>query len=112
MEIDLPFNQSLNTAKMLIEQGHDNAFIEDHLMRKGIDRDIIVEVMKEVKFIRNKNRTQTGSRLILIGVIVLGIGCISCIVMHNSSRSLDIALYGLTGIGAGILIAGLAMVFS
>ncbi|HEY0031057.1 MAG TPA: hypothetical protein VGC65_09885 [Bacteroidia bacterium] len=79
MEFDLPFSQSLSTEKILIEQGHNNAFIENLLAQKGIDAAVIEEIMKQVKHIRNAKRTRTGSRLVLIGVILLGIGCISCL---------------------------------
>jgi hypothetical protein len=49
--------------------------------------------------------------LVLVGVVLLGLGFVSCIFLSDTGASLDFALYGLTAIGAVILIAGLAMIF-
>ena len=111
MEQHFPFHESLTTAKMLIEQRKDNAFIEDHLAKKGVNPTIISEVLKQVKHIRNAKRTQNGTYLILLGVFLLGLGFICCILLTGTDTSIDFALYGLTAIGAVILVAGLAMIF-
>jgi hypothetical protein len=111
MEQHFPFHESLSTAKMLIEQGKDNAFIEEQLVKKGIDSTIITEVLKQVKHIRKAKRTKNGTYLILLGVFLLGLGFICCILLSGTGTSIDFALYGLTAIGAIILVAGLAMIF-
>lgn len=111
MEQHFPFHESLATAKMLIEQGKDNAFIEAQLVKKGIDSTVISEVLKQVKHIRNAKRTKNGTYLILLGVFLLGLGFILCILLSGTGTSINFALYGLTAIGAAILMAGLAMIF-
>lgn len=111
MEQQSHLHSYLNTAKLLIEQGRDNAFIEAQLTQQGLDSTSITEVLEQVKRIRNAKRTQNGSMLVLAGVILLGLGFISCIFLHDAGASVDFALYGLTAIGAIVLIAGLAMIF-
>jgi len=111
MEHNFPFHESLNTAKMLIDQNKDNAFIKAQLIQKGGDPTIIAEVMKQVKYIRNASRTKNGTYLILLGVFLLGLGFICCILLTGSGASIDFALYGLTALGAIILVVGLAMIF-
>lgn len=111
MEHNFPFHESLNTAKMLIDQNKDNAFIKAQLIQKGVDPTIIAEVIKQVKHIRNASRTKNGTYLILLGVFLLGLGFICCILLTGSGTSIDFALYGLTALGAVILVAGLAMIF-
>ncbi len=111
MEQNSTFQQHLNTAKMLIEQGRDNAFIESHFQQQGVDSTVLSTVLEQVKRLRNAKRTQNGSMLVLIGVILLGLGFVSCIFLVDGGASLDFALYGLTAIGAVVLVAGLAMIF-
>ncbi|MBL7884498.1 MAG: hypothetical protein JNL69_10550 [Bacteroidia bacterium] len=111
MENQSSFHTYLNTAKLLIEQGRDNAFIEAHLTQQGVDSKLMVEILEQVKRIRNAKRTQNGSMLVLAGVVLLGLGFVSCIFLHDAGASVDFALYGLTAIGAIVLIAGLAMIF-
>ncbi|MBL7890102.1 MAG: hypothetical protein JNL24_11130 [Bacteroidia bacterium] len=111
MEQHPTFHQHMNTAKTLLEQGRDNAFIESHLQQQGLDSHLLSSILEQVKRLRNAKRTQNGSMLILIGVILLGLGFVSCIFLHDSGASVDFALYGLTAIGAVVLVAGLAMIF-
>lgn len=96
---------------MLIDQNKDNAFIEAHLIQKGVAPTIISEVMKQVKYIRNASRTKNGTFLILLGLFLLGLGFICSILLAGSATSIDFALYGLTAIGAIILLVGLTMIF-
>ncbi|MCC6837755.1 MAG: hypothetical protein IT234_04360 [Bacteroidia bacterium] len=105
------FHQHMNTAKMLLEQGRDNAFIESHLQQQGLDSNLLSSILEQVKRLRNAKRTQNGSMLILAGVVLLGLGFVSCIFLHDAGASVDFALYGLTAIGAVVLVAGLAMIF-
>ena len=111
MEHHFPFNDSLAIAKRLIYQGKDNAFIKNELIKHGVDATVISEVLKQVKHIRNAKRTKNGTLLILTGVFLLGLGFILCILLSGTGASIDFSLYGLTAIGAIILVAGLAMIF-
>jgi len=112
MEKSNTLPQQLEDVQILIQQGHSNASIEKTLKQKGIEDAMIDEILAEVKRIRNRKRTKTGSILSLMGVVLLGIGFISCIVIHLNGGDVGFSLYGLTAAGAVILIAGLVFIFS
>jgi hypothetical protein len=112
MEQHLTFDTHFNNAKMMLEQGHESDFIASHLHKEGVDPATISEVLLHLKRLRNSKRTQTGSRLVLLGVILMGLGFLSCCFLLDPGNALTFALYGLTSIGAVTLVAGLAMIFS
>lgn len=102
----------LYDMRLLIEKGKDLSEIESALREKGTDEIIIKKVSEYLKKINHKKRIQNGSFMVLIGVILLGLGFISCIFLHDNGLSVDIGLYGLTGLGALILIIGLYLLFN
>jgi hypothetical protein len=112
MEITANTSDYQNQIKMWIEQGLDNDHIIINLKKMGIDENQLDDLLPLIKKIRNKKRTQTGSILVLIGVIILGLGFISCILLHYCGSDINFSLYGLTGIGALALIIGLILIFS
>ncbi len=112
MEKPNTLRQHLDDVQSMIRQGHNNDSIEKKLKQKGIEESLIVEILTEVKRIRNRKRTKTGSLLSLLGVVLLGIGFISCIVIHLNGGDVGFSLYGITAAGAVILIAGLVFIFS
>lgn len=112
MEQTNALSSHIDFAKNLINEGNDNNAIIIQLKKKGLDDVHVEEVMKEVKRFRNARRTRLGSLLVLIGVIILGAGAISTIIIHMYDGSVGFSLYGLTGIGFVILMTGLVMIFS
>lgn len=112
MEQNLTFDKHFTNAKMMLEQGHESNFIESQLNKEGADPTTVSEVLKQIKGLRNAKRTQTGSKLVLSGVILMGSGFISCCFLLEPGASLNFALYGLTSIGVILLIAGLALIFN
>ena len=112
MEISTKELNNETQIKKLIEEGLANETIVANFQKMGIDESQLKELQILVKNIRNKKRTQTGSVLVLIGVINLGLGFISCIVLHYLGSDINFSLYGLTGIGAVALIIGLILIFS
>lgn len=112
MEItSMPLNNH-SQIKNWIEQGLDNDTIITNLIKMGLQEAQKEEMLSLVNKIRNKKRTQTGSILVLIGVIILGLGFISCIVLHYLGNDINFSLYGLTAIGAVALTIGLILIFS
>jgi hypothetical protein len=105
-------NSHQNKIKTWIEEELDNETIILKLRSEGLEESQINELQILIKKIRNKNRTRTGSILVLIGVIVLGLGFISCIILHYMGQDINFSLYGLTGIGAIVLIVGLVLIFN
>lgn len=100
-----------NQIQSWIEQGLEDEIILVNLKKAGLDDIEISDLHAKIKKIRNKKRTQTGSMLVLIGVLILGLGFISCIVLHYLGNDINFSLYGLTGIGAVTLIIGLILIF-
>ena len=111
MEQDSTFQQHFEIAKKMIGEGRDNAFIESYFNQQGLDENIVVKIIQQVKRLRNAKLTKQGTLLILLGVAILGIGFISCVLIHYNGGSIGFSLYGLTAIGLVLLVVGLAMIF-
>jgi hypothetical protein len=98
-------------AKMLLKAGYDSVYILNYLKHKGANQKELENTETYLRKLRDKKRTKNGSLLVLLGVITLGIGFLSCIIMHYCGSNIDIALYGITSIGVIILIIGLMLIF-
>lgn len=106
------FGEHFNYAHLLFEQGKDLLFIETKLKEKNIEPQELEEILKQIKRLHHKKRNKTGTQLIVLGVILLGIGFITSILLHlNGSTALDFPLYGLTATGIVVLIVGLVFLF-
>ena len=105
-------HEHLEEAKSLLNQGYDMAYIEAKLKQKNLDESSYIEILHQLKRFRNSKRTKNGTILVLIGVILLGAGFISCIAIHLNGGSVGFSLYGLTTIGAIVLTIGLVLIFS
>lgn len=106
------FGEHLNYAHLLFEQGKDLAFIETRLKEKNIEQGDLEEILKQMKRLIHIYRNKRGTQLILLGVVLLGVGFITSILLHlNGSTALDFPLYGLTATGIILLIVGLVYLF-
>ena len=97
--------------RTLVAQGHDNVFIEQHLIEKGIDKLQVPELLASAKRMRHAMRTRKGSLLVVLGVLILGMGFISCVIIHNTGGEIGLPLYGLTILGLCIVFGGLVFIF-
>ena len=112
MNQDPAFKEHMKNALILFDQGKSLKFIEDKLTSNNIDASHSEIIMKQIKRMWHAKRSKTGTQFIIIGVILLGVGFISSILLHlNGSNSLDFPLYGLTAAGIVILIIGLVYLF-
>ena len=106
------FGEHLNYAHLLFDQGKDLTFIETKLKEKNIEQQDLEEILKQLKRLNHIQRNKRGVQLILLGVILLGVGFITSILLHlNGSTALDFPLYGLTATGIVVLIVGLIYLF-
>jgi hypothetical protein len=113
MEQKILFQEHLNDAKLMLDDGQNVKNIEKKLLKKGIELQHLEEVMKEIKRLWHAKRTKTGAQMVIVGVILLGAGFFASILLHlNGSNSLDFPLYGLTAAGAIILSIGLVFIFN
>lgn len=95
------------------DQGINLQVIEGFLREQKAEPELIEHILQVIKQRKHKTRNQRGTKLILIGVLILGIAFISSVYLHaTGSYNLDFPLYGLTGAGAIILLAGLVLIFS
>lgn len=111
MHTNVTYFKHLKYAKTMLAEGHSRQDIELALNREGAEEATVKEIMGHLKPEEKSGRTQKGSLLVLCGVVLLGIGFIFSILFVGSGTSINFALYGLTILGAVVLIAGLAMVF-
>ena len=112
MEISAPNINYNDQIKAWIEQGMDNEAILTNLQKMALNEQQIIDLQVLIKKIRNKKRTRNGSILVLVGIITLGLGFLSCIILHYLGNDINFSLYGLTAIGAVVLIVGLILIFS
>lgn len=103
----------LREAEAMSEQGISVAVIEQFLKERKLDPELIAHIVDVIKKEKHVKRGKTGIKLIVAGTVILGIAFISSVYLHaTGSHNLDFPLYGLTGTGACILLAGLILLFS
>ena len=112
MKIALNEHNYQMQIKNLIAQGLSNEAIMVSYENIGFDESELKELHMLIQKIRNKKRTETGILLVLVGVIILGLGFMSCLLLHYLGNDINFWLYGLTGIGALALFIGLILIFS
>lgn len=111
MEHKPGFYKILKTAKELIKEGKDISLIEEYLNTQSLDKKSIEEIMQLIQPSSKIHKSKNGTMLILLGVVLLGFGFIASVLFTENEILLNISLYGITGVGAILLIIGLAMVF-
>jgi hypothetical protein len=112
METTDTIHDTFEKANALFKQGYDDTNIAAKLKAEGVEEHTLQEIMIRIKQLRNRKRTHNGSLMIVLGVLLSGIGFISCVMLAESNTSISFFLYGLTSLGALIIIAGLIFIFS
>jgi hypothetical protein len=96
----------------MLKGHHDLNSVEAHFKNEGLPEELVEAVMKAIRKKRHTERSQYGTIMLIAGVLLLGIGFFSCVTLtHGGASSLDFALYGLTTIGAIIVIVALVFIF-
>lgn len=106
------FYQHLADAKEMLKNGIDISVIKENLVNNGADSNSIDEIILLLKPSSKSHKYKTGTFLLIIGLILLGFGFIASVLFTNNESLLNLSLYGITGIGAILLIIGLAMIFN
>lgn len=101
------YNALLLIALQFLELGEPSDVIEKHLLDKHDDLVLITVVIKEAKNAHYARLRKQGFRLVLVGCITGLSGFFVTLLNFNTSRSVDIALYGLTTAGLAIVFWGL-----
>jgi len=112
MQQNRTFYQHLSDAKEMQKKGTDISVIKESLIINGADSNSIDEIILLLKPSSKSHKYKTGTFLLIIGLILLGFGFIASVLFTNNETMLNLSLYGITGIGAILLIIGLAMIFN
>jgi hypothetical protein len=100
-----------DTVKSMMDNGTAASEIEKELAAKGLDQQHISDLIQRGKKWQGAKRTRKGSLLVLVGVITLGIGFLSCLVVHYTGGEIGLPLYGITILGLLIVFSGLIFIF-
>jgi hypothetical protein len=112
MKNSTPLSSFFEKGLQLIEQGKNLEEVKHILQSEIADEKVLADLMHELKRNVNKRRTKSGSLFVLLGVIILGLGFLSCLIMHFCGGDIDLLLYGLTTIGAMFLTIGIVLIFT
>lgn len=112
MENSSPLQSHFNIVKSMMDKGTDVVTIEKELASKGLEQQLISELIQRGKKLQGAKRTRKGSLLVLAGVITLGIGFLSCLVVHYTGGEIGLPLYGVTILGLLIVFSGLIFIFN
>ncbi len=105
-------NQYLLEVTQMLEHGQNLNSIINHINSKNLDQESVEYIIKYIKKLHHAKRTKNGSILALIGVIFLGLGFIFSMILHSTGNTLEWSLYGLTSIGAILVLIGLFLIFN
>ena len=111
MKAELSLEELISEAKTLFDNGNSFDEIESSFKLKGVDDRLLSEILQKIRSYKNSKRSAIGFKLIGIGAAFLLTSCIISLCNNYSNEYLIFALYGLTGIGASILIVGFIYVF-
>lgn len=107
MDSHSALHQQLEQLKLLVARGLDDNQIELELKQKGMTESEIQQLMSHIVKLRGAMRTRQGSLLVLAGVIILGIGFLSCVAIHFLGGEIGLPLYGVTVLGLILVFLGL-----
>jgi len=95
----------------LMNQGMDRVRIEAVLHAKGHDDQFVRDVIAETARLRDARRRSQALILILVGAVICFLSFLLTITGSFSDSSFPYVLFGLTGLGIVIALAGFARIF-
>lgn len=104
-------NQLLLSIKSMHSQGYERQVMKQKLIELGFDDEAVDICFDQFMKLRAGQQRRTGFTLVLIGAFILVISCILTIIFFHKNQSLDLVMYGLSGIGVIILIIGFTYIF-
>ena len=111
MNANLSHEDLFFEAKSMFDNGNSFSEIESLFLQNGIDENRVKEIIKKVVEYKNKKRLSIGFKLLLIGAAFLVSSCMLTIATDYSNENFTFILYGLTSIGASIVIGGFVLIF-
>ena len=98
---------TLNVAQKLFSHGKTVAEIEKHLKENEHLPEHIEEAVIHIKNMRNEKERRIGFPLIALGAVLCVTGFIIVVLTSAESITFNVALYGVTGLGATTIMGGL-----
>lgn len=98
----------INFAKSLWEEGHAHDRIILELSRRGLQNELIDEVLEHLKKFRYAKRRNRGMNLLAVGCVCLLLGFLCTLFVSYSDVTFQYSLYGFTLIGITLVIIGVA----
>ncbi len=94
-----------------LAQGQTRDFIHQKLVAAGISEERVSQFVDTILSERLSKRRQRGILLILIGSVLLVLGFLLTVFLFHANASIDVVMYGMTGVGILILMIGLVDIF-
>ena len=94
-------------AQQLLDEGLDYESVRKFLAKSGADDVTIATIMGQVKSNSFLKRRKRGLVLGLTGSVFLGVGFILTVLFYHSGISINYVMYGMTSLGAILLLAGM-----
>ena len=95
----------------LFNQGLGIAQIREHLLSKGLSEKELQEHLTAIKRLKIKKQCRLGFKLIALGAVMCLISCLLTFFHDYSAVYTSLTLYGITLIGASLVLIGLVLVF-
>lgn len=94
-------------ANQHLASGMDFELIKDKLIERCTDEEIVATVLGTVKRNYYARRTNEGTNILCIGLVLILIGFVITCFNFHSNQSVTLAMYGLTSLGILIVFFGL-----
>ncbi len=107
MEATQYFDQYLTQAQQLVLEGKEFDSVKEHLTASGADAVTVETIIHQLRTHTYLKRRKRGFFLGLAGAIMLMLGFLLTVLFYHSGISIHYVMYGMTSIGAILLVAGL-----
>jgi predicted phage tail protein len=110
MENTLTLEPHLSNARDWFSHGDSQDTILEKLQKLGLDEPTREVIMKEMSSLFLEKKRQNGIRMIIIGALFLVVGFFLTVFLFHANQSIDFVMYGMTTVGASLLLYGLVNV--
>lgn len=102
---------SFEQTESLYNQGLTMDELRQQLAELGYEGERLDEHLKFVRKLKTKKQVKLGFNLILLGAFLCVASCVVTFLHSYSASYMTFSLYGMTVIGASLVLVGLAYVF-
>ena len=99
--------EPLAMAQNLFTKGKNMDEAHKHLKESGHSEEKITSIMGHFKILRNEKQRRIAVPLLAVGVFLCVTGFFAVIIAVQSGGNFEIALYGMTSLGATSIMGGL-----